>query len=245
MMRRALAVSAIASLSFALVPAATADVQLTPVKRLSFPQRAFLVDVGRDTDLSSAHLRLFENGAAIRRFSIQPLAASPLDSAVVLAIDASDSMAGRPYTAAVSAVRAFAASRTNAERIGVVAFNSKVHVVREPTADSGQLERALDHPPALAYGTRAYDAVIRSLDLLSAAQARTGAIIVLSDGADVGSVEGLEDAVAAAQAQRVRVFTVGLRSKSYDPEPLRTLAAETGGSYAEAKSAVELTDIYT
>ncbi len=217
MTRRALAVSAIASLSLALVPAATADVQLTPVKRLSFPQRAFLVDVGRDTDLGSAHLRLFENGAAIRRFSIQPLAASPLDSAVVLAIDASDSMAGRPYTAAVSAVRAFAASRTNAERIGVVAFNSKVHVVREPTA----------------------------LDLLSAAQARTGAIIVLSDGADVGSVEGLEDAVAAAQAQRVRVFTVGLRSKSYDPEPLRTLAEETGGSYAEAKSAVELTDIYT
>ena len=245
MTRRALVVSTIAAVSLALVPAATADIQLTPVKRLSFPQRAFLVDLGRDADFARARLRLFENGAAIRRFKLQPLAASPLDSAVVLAIDASNSMAGRPYTAAVAAVRAFAASRTNAERIGVVAFNKKVHVVREPTADSGQLERALDHPPALAYGTRVYDGVMRSLDLLSTAQARTGAIIVLSDGADVGSVQGLEDAVAAARAQRVRVFTVGLRSKSYDPEPLRTLAEATGGSYSEAKSAVELADIYT
>jgi tight adherence protein B len=245
MTRRALVVSAIAALGLVLVPAATADLQLTPVKRLSFPQRAFLVDLGRDADLGRAHVGLFENGTAIRRFKLQPLAASPLDSAVVLAIDASDSMAGRPYTAAVSAVRAFATGRTNAERIGVVAFNNEVHVVREPTADVGRLERALDHPPALAYGTRAYDAVTRSLELLSAAQARTGAIIVLSDGADVGSVEGLEGAVAAAQAQRVRVFTVGLRSKSYDPEPLRALAEETGGSYSEAKSAVELADIYT
>lgn len=234
-----------ALLGLALAPVAAADVQLTPVKRLPFPQRAFLVDVGRDVDVSHAKLHLFENGAAVPRFTIQPLAASPLDSAVVLAVDASDSMAGRPFKAALAAVRAFTAGRTSAERIGFVAFNGRVRVVQQPTDNPDELGRALDNPPTLGYGTHVYDAVIRSLDLLSESNARTGTIILLSDGADIGSISSLEAAVSAAQQQRVRIFTVGLRSKSYDPAPLRALASATGGSYSEAKSAVELADIYT
>jgi tight adherence protein B len=242
---RVLAAALASLLGLTLAPVAAADVQLTPVKRLPFPQRAFLVDVGRDADVSQAKLHLFENGAAVPRFTIQPLAASPLDSAVVLAVDSSDSMAGRPFKAALAAVRAFAAGRTSAERIGFVAFNGRVRVVQQPTDDPDELGRALDHPPALGYGTHVYDAVIRSLDLLSESKTRTGTIILLSDGADIGSVSTLEAAVSAAQQQRVRIFTVGLRSKSYDPAPLQALANATGGSYSEARSAVELADIYT
>src|SRR5262245_49935994 len=100
-MKPRLYVAAVAALlGLTLAPVAAGDVQLTPVQRLPFPQRAFLVDVGRDADVSHAKLHLFENGAPVGRFTIQPLAASPLDSAVVLAIDASDSMAGRPFKAA-------------------------------------------------------------------------------------------------------------------------------------------------
>jgi len=242
---RVLAATLASLLGLVLAPVAAADVQLTPVKRLPFPQRAFLVDVGRDVDVSHAKLHLFENGAAVPRFTIQPLAASPLDSAVVLAVDASDSMAGRPFKAALAAVRAFTAGRTSAERIGFVAFNGRVRVVQQPTDNPDELGRALDNPPTLGYGTHVYDAVIRSLDLLSGSNARTGTIILLSDGADIGSISSLEAAVSAAQQQRVRIFTVGLRSKSYDPAPLQELANATGGSYSEAKSAVELADIYT
>jgi tight adherence protein B len=242
---RVLAATLASLLGLVLAPVAAADVQLTPVKRLPFPQRAFLVDVGRDVDVSHAKLHLFENGAAVPRFTIQPLAASPLDSAVVLAVDASDSMAGRPFKAALAAVRAFTAGRTSAERIGFVAFNGRVRVVQQPTDNPDELGRALDNPPTLGYGTHVYDAVIRSLGLLSGSNARTGTIILLSDGADIGSISSLQAAVSAAQQQRVRIFTVGLRSKSYDPAPLQELANATGGSYSEAKSAVELADIYT
>jgi len=185
-----------------------------------------------------------ENGTAVGRFTIRPLASSAIDSAVVLAIDASNSMAGSPFRSAIAAARAFAASRTSAERIGVVAFNGAVHVVQRPTAEAGQLTASLDHAPKLTSGTHIYDAVVQSLDQLSEARVSTGAIVVLSDGADVGSVASLEDAIIAAQNDRVRIFTIGLRTKSYDPEPLRRLARETGGSYSEAMSAVELTGIY-
>ena len=235
----------IGAIALTVAPAAAAaEIQLTPVKRLSFPNRAYIVDVGRDADLTRDRMRVYENGAPVGRFTIRPLAGSSVDSAVILAIDASNSMAGPAYTSALAAAHAFGANRTSAARVGVVAFNGDVHVVQRPTADAQEFSASLDRPRALAFGTKIYDAVIRSVELLSEARASTGAIVVLSDGADVGSVASLQDAITAASNQRVRVFTVGLRSTSYDPEPLRALALATGGSYYEAVSAVELTDIY-
>ena len=42
----------------------------------------------------------------------------------------------------------------------------------------------------------------------------------------------------------MRVFTVGLRSGAFDAAPLRSIAEQTGGAYAEARSAAELAAIY-
>jgi len=234
-----------ATLALVAVPAAAASVQLTPVQRVPFPKRAYIVDIGRDGALTPNHLHVSENGAPVDRFTIRPLAGSSINSAVMLAIDASKSMAGRPYRAAVAAAKAFADSRTGSEQIGLVAFNDQVHVAQPPTASAGELAASLEHPPGLAYGTHIFDAVMRSLTLLSDAHVSTGAIVVLSDGADVGSLATLDDTITAARNQHVRIFTVGLVTKSYDPEPLRRLANETGGWYSEASSALELTSIYT
>jgi tight adherence protein B len=234
----------LATLSLVVAPTAGASIQLTPVQRLSFPERAFIVDIGRDGDVSSGRMQVSENGAPVDRFTIRPLATSSIDSAVILAVDASKSMTGPPYLSALDGARAFAASRTGAERIGFVAFNHVVHVVQRPTASAGELGASLDHPPGLTSGTRIYDAVMKSLELLSGARASTGAIVVLSDGADVGSLSSLDSAITAARKQHVRIFTVGLATKSYDPRPLRALADETGGSYLEATSAVQVTPIY-
>ena len=234
-----------AALALVAVPAAAASVQLTPVQRVPFPKRAYIVDIGRDGALTPNHLHVSENGAPVDRFTIRPLAGSSINSAVMLAIDASKSMAGRPYRAAVAAAKAFADSRTGSEQIGLVAFNDQVHVAQPPTASAGELAASLEHPPGLAYGTHIFDAVMRSLTLLSDARVSTGAIVVLSDGADVGSLATLDDTITAARNQHVRIFTVGLVTKSYDPEPLRRLANKTGGWYSEASSALELTSIYT
>ena len=106
------------------------------------------------------------------------------------------------------------------------------------------MRRTLATQPPLAYGTRIYDAVTRSLVLLRDAKLSSGSIVLLSDGADIGSLRSLDQAVAAAKEQQVRVFTVGLRSGAFDPAPLRAIAERTGGSYAEARSAAELAAIY-
>ena len=244
-MRRRRLLAALFAVALVAVPAASAEIGLTAVKRVSFPNRGYVVDIGRDARFLRDEVHASENGVRVEKIRIRPLATSSINSAVVLAVDASDSMAGPPFKAALEAVRGFASSRTSSERVGVLAFNGNVTRVQEPTLSTDELGASLKSPPKLAYATHIYDAVDESLAMLAESKVATGSIIILSDGVDVGSVQTLEGAIEAARRQNVRVFTVGLRSATYDPEPLQTLAQGTGGAYYEAGSAVELGPIYS
>jgi tight adherence protein B len=225
-------------------PAATGAVQLTAVQRVPFPTRQYVVDLGRDTAVTPKAVHLFENGAPVRDFTLRPLSSSSVRGSVVLAIDASNSMAGAPFAAAVKAARTFAGTRAGTERIGVVTFNGSVQVVQAPVSSAHAVETSLEQLPPLANGTHIYDAVVASVGLLRQSNSATRTIVLLSDGADVGSSETLASAIAMARRDHIRVFTIGLASKAYDPAPLRALAGETGAAYFEAASAVELESIY-
>ena len=243
-MRRVRLLAVLFAVALAAAPAASAEIGLTAVKRVAFPNRGYVVDIGRDARFLHGQVHATENGVRVDKLRVRPLATSSINSAVVLAVDASDSMAGQPFKAALDAVRTFASSRTSSERVGVLAFNELVTRVQEPTLSTDALGASLKKAPELAYGTHIYDAVVESLAMLDEARVATGSIIILSDGVDVGSIETLDSAIAAARRQNVRVFTIGLRSATSDAAALQTLADETGGAYYEAGSAVELAPIY-
>jgi tight adherence protein B len=216
----------------------------TPVSRLPFPERGYVVDLPRDVDLRAPAVRVTENGAPVRRLKVTPIAASGISTGVVLAIDASRSMAGAPFAGALAAARSFIA-RGPDQNVGLVAFNGDVTVLEAPTDRRETLVRALNSPPPLAYGTRIYDALDRSIALLARSKVAAGSVVVLSDGADLGSAADLDAVVEAAARNHIRVFTVGLRSRAYDGETLKTIAKETGGAYAEAATTRELGAIYS
>ena len=254
-MRRRLALLAALAGGITLVGAAGAatpaptmgsksGVQIAPVTRLPFPERGYVVSVPESRAFDPRSVVVRENGVRVNDVTVDSLAGSGLRFGVVLALDASESMTGGPAAAALEAGRTFLSHRTATEEIGIVAFNGEISVLSEVTRDGKVLERTLERQPALAYGTRIYDAVTRSLGLLRDAKLSSGSVVLLSDGADIGSLRSIDQAVAAAEKQQVRVFTVGLRSGAYDPAPLRALAERTGGTYAEARSAVELDAIY-
>jgi len=224
--------------------AATPVVKLAPVARLPFPERGYVVSLPERTDLKAGSVEVRENGLRVTRVRVDPLATSGLRYGVVLALDASESMAGAPAAAALESARKFVSRQSEAEEIAIVAFNGEISVLRDLTRDGGALRTALTAQPPLAYGTHIYDALARSLALLRDAKISSGAIVLLSDGEDIGSLHTLGETVAAAKKQRVRIFTVGLRSGAFKPHPLRAIADRTGGSYAEARSAAELASIY-
>jgi len=220
------------------------DVRVAPVTRLPFPERGFVVGIPETRALDARSVVVRENGIRVTGVRVDPLAGSGLRYGVVLALDASESMTGGPAAAALEAGRTFLTHRSGNEEIGIVAFNGEISVLSDLTKDGIALRRTLETQPPLAYGTRIHDAITRSLRLLRDAKLSSGSIVLLSDGADIGSVRTLEQAVAAAKEQQVRIFTVGLRSGAYDRAPLQSIAERTGGSYAEAGSAAELAAIY-
>jgi tight adherence protein B len=228
----------------AAAPASSDEVRLTPVTRLPFPDRGYVLHVPEDTDLDQRSVVVRENGRRVAGARVDPLASSGLRFGVVLALDSSESMTGAPAAAALTAARAFVSHRAERQEIGIVSFNTRISVLRAPTRTDAALRRSLATAPRIAYGTHINDALMRSLTLLRDARLSTGSIVLLSDGQEVGSVLPLAEVIAAAKKQQVRVFTVGLRSRAFDASTLRTIAERTGGSYAEARSAAELTPIY-
>jgi tight adherence protein B len=240
----AIALTTAAAAALAAPSAPTDTFKLTAVGRLPFPERGYIVDLPRGAAVGHGQVHVTENALGVGDFTFDPLSSSGVSYGAILAVDASDSMAGKPVAAALAAARRFVAKRGANEQIGIVAFNGAVHVLQKPTADPGALSDALAQPPALAYATHIYDALGGSLQLLAKQKVSAGAIVLLSDGADVGSTTNLAAIVRRATTQHVRIFTVGLRSGAFDGSALRAIAAGTGGSYAEASSSEQLAGIY-
>src|SRR5207247_4911890 len=100
------------------------------------------------------------------------------------------------------------------------------------TTSQEMINRVLAQQPQLHARTHLYDAVAQAVALTRTAGIGVGSVIVLSDGADVGSSVTLEQVVESAKNAHVRLFTVGLRSKTFRPVPLQQIAPQTAGSFS-------------
>jgi tight adherence protein B len=224
--------------------AAPTGATVTPVGRVPFPERAYVVDLPRVVSTAAVHPEIRENGLVVTGATLTPISSGDVATGVVLAIDTSQSMAGKPLAGALGAAAKFIAARDPSTLVGLVTFNGKVTVDRGLTTDGAELRRALQRTRSVAYGTRIFDAIGRSLRLLESRHVVAGSVIVLSDGADVGSTATLNSVLARASSDHIRIFAVGLHSKAFDPGPLRQAAAQTNGTYAEATGAARLGSIY-
>jgi tight adherence protein B len=210
-----------------------------------FPDRAFVLTLPGQRRLGPRQVHVLENGTPVPGVSLVPMAeGKQADFGVVLVMDASNSMRGNAIVDATAAARAFAARRAANQQLAIVTFNRKASVLLPFTTDANAITAALAEPPPLAQGTHLYDGVATGLRLLRSAKITVGAVIVLSDGADTGSLVSLAGAVAKARADRVRIFSVGIRSRSFRAAPLAKVAASTGGDYSEARSTSELARLY-
>jgi tight adherence protein B len=242
---RLLGVTALALAVVAGAGAASSPVRVVEAGGAQFPFRSYVLTLPAATSLTASRLSLTENGTAVRGLSVLSAeAAKQSQFAVVLAVDASNSMRGRPIVAAMAAARAFAAHRNANQQLAIITFDGSVHVVLPFTTSSLAINAALARIPRLGEGTHIYDALERGANLISGAHVQGGSIVLLSDGADVGSIAKPGAVLSDLSARHVRAFTVGLVSSAYDPATLRRLAAQTGASYAEAASPSALTPIF-
>jgi tight adherence protein B len=207
----------------------------------SFPGKVFELQLPQKRALTADRLSMAENGTTVSDLTVE---APGTANGAVLLIDASNSMRGAPIEGAMQAARAFIAQRNPKMAVAVVVFGPDDTVLVDFTKSQKELVAAVGKVPPLAEGTHIYDALIRAADLAESAGLQRTTVVLLSDGTDVGSDASRADALSALDDANVRVISVGLRSKQYNAESLKSIAQRTGGTYSESASPAALEPIF-
>ncbi|MBN1297019.1 VWA domain-containing protein [bacterium] len=185
---------------------------------------------------------------------------------LVLCVDTSESMKAQDVAPSrLDKARSEIAtilSELSGHRVGLVGFASTTRLHCPLTMDFRGLRSILDHSLSYGPGTDVEAAVAACVRVLEHSEARSRAVVLISDGEDH---EGeLPAAVALARQHGIRIFTLGIGTPEGGPIPveegdasgykkkngeivwtrmvedsLRQLAQETGGEYYRA-TATEL-----
>ena len=236
LLRLVLAAAALVALT---VPAAAgAGVRLNGVDFGAYPAvRATVVT----SVPSTAPPRLLENGRPVVGLQAVNLGRS---KNVVLALDTSRSMAGKPLAEAAAAATAFVATKPSSDRIALVTFGQRASLqgpFSTSTIDSDNALRTL--AVGANSGTALWDAVDLSARLL-ASQAGGRVVVLLTDGNDVGSRASESDALLSLHKAGVVVYPIAFGSHA-DSSGLERLASSTGGSFHTASTSATLSGIYS
>ena len=173
---------------------------------------------------------------------------------VVFAMDYSGSVQVAARDAMEAAVSEFIDTMSVGDYAGILKFNitnpNQASMVQPFTAIDGAGNTALlaavtsDYPGA---GTNLFDAVVLATQQFTAPPVPLPpgpkAIILVSDGGENRSTADINEAVAAANAAGVTVFTIGIGNVS-PSSILNALAVQTGGTYYPTVSDEEISEAY-
>jgi tight adherence protein B len=212
------------------------DITAYPIVRLGFtPPAGLRADV-----LDESRVTLTQDDEPLT-IAMRSLEQDPVE--VVLLLDTSGSMAGRPLIDAAGAAREFIDRIPTASDIAVVTFGSEATVAAPFGSTRDEVLAAIAATTASG-GTSMHDAVITAVDLLDAAPLTRQFMLLLSDGADTESLTTIEEAAAALEVTDVGLYVVALPGSEYDRRPLDALSTAAAGRVVEADDSEGLDDIY-
>lgn len=164
--------------------------------------------------LTRQNFRVFENGKEQRITSFDAPSQIPLDIAIL--IDTSNSVKRKllfEKDAAAAFVMSILERRT--DRALVASFASEVLLQVDFSKDSGDLTQAIDKLKA-GGNTRLYDGIFSVCEQKMALlpPGSRPVMLLVTDGADVGSDHTLEEAIQIAQRTNVTIFAISTRNYS-------------------------------
>ncbi len=152
--------------------------------------------------------------------------------------------------------------RQNKDQAFIMQFDSAVQVMQPLTGNIRQLSDALAYVDTETMrqlqiqnggGTLLYDAVAQaSKEIMSKRQGRK-ALILLTDGVDIGSYGTMEDAIDAAQRADTLVFSIlysdpgayGILGGTNGKKVLERMSGETGGGFYEVSKKRTIDQIFS
>ena len=203
------------------------------------------------------------------RYSEQKAEGEGID--IVLCIDVSGSMTARDFQPnrleAAKAVAIDFINKRPTDRIGIVIFSGESFTLCPLTTDQGILISAVRgiRNGLLEDGTAIGSGLSTSVDRLRNSTSKSRIVLMLTDGVNNGGYIDPNTAKEIAKAFNVKVYTIGVGSEGYAPQPVNTpigvvmqnekvnideklmtqIATETGGQYFRARDNVSLGTIYS
>jgi len=218
---------------------AAASVRLTHVDTSSYPTIRATVESSAGNAIVPS---VTENGAPVVGLSESNLGHA---KAVVLAVDVSQSMAGKPLQSAIAAARSFVAAKPASDAVSIVEFGPKAILLSDLSTATIDADGALQNLGVAARsGTALYDAVELSAQELAGSPLHARVLIVLTDGRDVSSASTLAAAITTARKAGVAIYPIGLEGTGFDPTALQKLARSTGGRYHGTAAVTQLRAMY-
>ena len=189
---------------------------------------------------------------------------------IVLCIDVSGSMTAQDLTpnrleAAKNVAIDFVNKRLT-DRIAIVIFSGESFTQCPLTTDHAVLISAIEsiRNGLLEDGTAIGSGLSTSVERLRTSKSKSRVVVLLTDGENNGGLIDPETAKEIAKAFQIKVYTIGVGTDGYAPQPVNTpmgvvmqsakvsidekqlkaIAAETGGKYFRAKDNEGLTGIY-
>lgn len=236
MKRLATTLAAVALLALPAGASAAAPAQIRHVDFGSFPlvRVTALVAAGEQP-------HLLENGRPAAFATLRQLGSA---EALMLALDNSYSMTGRPLREAKAAALDFLSHDQRATSTGFVAFGHEALVLTRAGESNADVARTLSKvAPDRQQGTALYDAVVSSAARLQKMSAGTRILILLTDGHDFGSHASLDEAIRAAQKASVIVYAIAAGQHA-DTAILSKLTRATGGRLFGANDVSQLGAVY-
>jgi tight adherence protein C len=192
--------------------------------------------------LQPQDVQVRERGALAQTSVILASRMSPV--ALALVVDTSGSMSGRPLADAKAAVATMIAALGPTDQVAVVAFNTTARVAQPLTTDKAAALAAVGSLVA-AGDTAIYDALLRSADVLAAADPKSRrAIVLLTDGVDTASQSSPQTAAARIASDGMPLYAIGLGGNLDRPALDALTAAAPGGATFAAPRSAELAGIY-
>src|SRR2546430_3574606 len=217
---------------------ASAGVRLNGVDFGAYPQVRTAV---APSGFSSTQPSLFENGQRV--VGLQAVNLGRCKN-VVLALDTSRSMAGKPLVEPATEAPVCVAAKPACDRVALVTFGqhaSQEGAFSTSTIDADNTLRTL--AVGANSGTALWDAVDLSARLLASQQGGR-VVVLLTDGNDVGSRASESAAILSLHKAGAIVYPIAFGSHA-DSSGLERLASETGGSFHAAATSATLSGIYS
>lgn len=208
------------------------SMKIEKIDDLIFPQNKVFVSISDAQgfpikNIQSDSFHLSEDGVPISSFTAESFQNFEQPLAIILVLDTSGSMQGKPLEDSITAAKQFNSALASQDVLGVITFADEVTLVQSPTIDRTTVDYNLNNLKA-GGATALNDALIDAIGLLKNRSERR-VVVLLTDGKQEGASQFVpNDVINEAVRWSVPIYTIGFGN--VDKNQLEQFSQFTGGT---------------